>query len=692
MGGFERLTPSLQHHIVNDLGWPSLRPLQEQAIEPLLAGHDALLLAPTAGGKTEAALFPLLTRMTTQNWQGTSLLYITPLKALVNNIQLRAERYTAWLGRTSAVRHGDTTAGQRKRMLLDHPDVLLTTPESIEAMLISTTTDPRAIFAGVQAVVIDEIHAFAGDDRGWHLLGVLQRLEDLVGHPLQRIGLSATVGNADWLLGWLQGNNRAKGIPGVLVNPTVAVSGPEPDVQLDFVGSLANAAKVIAGLHHGEKRLVFCESRRQVEELAERLGGLGVTTFVSHSSVSQEDRRRAEEAFAQERDCVIVATSTLELGIDVGDLDRVVQVGSTRTVASLLQRLGRTGRRPGTVRNMLVLGIKDDDFLRAAGIALLWGGGYVEPLVPPPEPLHIIAQQALGITIQQGTLGQAELVARLRGLGWVDGALVERIVQGLEELGHLDRDGHLLFIGPTAERRYGRTYFRDLMAVFTAPPQFLVLHGRADIGFLDPLTLLRKVDGPRFITLGGRPWRVTHIDWSRRRCYVEPADHGGVVRWQNSLPMDSPELCDAMRRVLLGADPAGVRQSQRAAAALARLRAERAEEVDATSTRVVQREADARWWNWAGGRRNMLLATALARVNPGLMDGKVTFGDAWIGLRAGSTLGMVQEALVLARLEYGAEFEDLALDIDDDAIAGLKFSELLPDILARWELDRRLRG
>ncbi|MGJ6979251.1 DEAD/DEAH box helicase [Aestuariimicrobium soli] len=691
MSGFDRLTPSLQHHIVNDLGWGTLRALQEQAVEPLLAGHDALLLAPTAGGKTEAALFPLLTRMSGENWRGTSVLYITPLKALVNNLQVRAERYTGWLGRTSAVRHGDTTAGQRKRRLLDHPDVLLTTPESIEAMLISTTTDPRAIFSGVQAVVIDEIHAFAGDDRGWHLLGVLQRLEDLVGHPLQRVGLSATVGNAEWLLGWLQGNNRDAGVPGVLVNPAVTAGGPAPDVQLDFVGSLANAATVIASLHQGEKRLVSCESRRQVEELAERLGGLGVTTFVSHSSVSPDDRRRAEEAFAQERDCVIVATSTLELGIDVGDLDRVVQIGSTPTVASLLQRLGRTGRRLGTVRNMLVLGIKDDDFLRAAGIALLWGEGYVEPLVPPPEPLHIVAQQALGITIQQRTIGQAELVARLQGLGWVDDALVARIVRGLEELGHLDRDRDLLFIGPTAEGRYGRTYFRDLMAAFTAPPQFLVLHGRADIGYLEPLTLLREVEGPRFITLGGRPCRVTHVDWTRRRCHVEPADHGGVVRWQNSLPMDSPQLCYSMRRVLLGVDPVGVRLSQRAAAALARLREQRADEVDATSTRVVQRESDARWWNRAGGRRNLVLATALARVNPELMDGKTSFGDAWIGLRAGTTMFMVQEALVLARLEFGAEFESLPIDIDDDALMGLKFSDLLPDVLARWELERRLR-
>ncbi|WP_238324037.1 helicase-related protein [Salinispora pacifica] len=136
--------------------------------------------------------------------------------------------------------------------------------------------------------------------------------------------------------------------------PTVRAQ-PAADIELDYVGSVDNAAKVIAALHRGEKRLVFCESRKRVEELGTALRSNGVTTFLSHASLSIDERRRAEAAFADARDCVIVSTSTLELGIDVGDLDRVIQIDAPRTVASFLQRIGRTGRRPDSQRNCLFL-------------------------------------------------------------------------------------------------------------------------------------------------------------------------------------------------------------------------------------------------------------------------------------------------------------------------------------------------
>jgi ATP-dependent Lhr-like helicase len=137
-------------------------------------------------------------------------------------------------------------------------------------------------------------------------------------------------------------------------------------------------------LHRGEKRLVFADSRRVVEILARQLRARGVDTYVSHSSLAPDERRRAEDAFAAGRDCVIVATSTLELGVDVGDLDRVIQVGAPGTVASLLQRLGRTGRRGDARANMLLLSVDDSQLLQAAGVLLLWGEGFVEPVVAPP--------------------------------------------------------------------------------------------------------------------------------------------------------------------------------------------------------------------------------------------------------------------------------------------------------------------
>lgn len=160
MSAVDELEPALVHHIVNTLGWKGLRPLQEAAVEPLSEGKDALLLAPTAGGKTEAACFPLLSRMHHARWSGTSVLYLCPLKALLNNLLPRVETYASWLGRSAALWHGDTTSGTRKRILADRPDVLLTTPESLEAMLVSVNVDHASFFSGLRAVVVDEVHAF----------------------------------------------------------------------------------------------------------------------------------------------------------------------------------------------------------------------------------------------------------------------------------------------------------------------------------------------------------------------------------------------------------------------------------------------------------------------------------------------------------------------------------------------------
>ena len=181
-----QLHPVLQHHIANSLGWADLRPLQKEAVGPLLRGEDALLLAPTAGGKTEAAIFPLLSRMATEDWRGLTVLYVCPLRALLNNLEPRLNDYAGWLGRRVGLRHGDTNASVRRRLATDRPDILLTTPESLEAMLVSTLLTPSELFADLRTVVVDEVHAFAGDDRGWHLLAVLERLARLAGRPLQR--------------------------------------------------------------------------------------------------------------------------------------------------------------------------------------------------------------------------------------------------------------------------------------------------------------------------------------------------------------------------------------------------------------------------------------------------------------------------------------------------------------------------
>jgi ATP-dependent Lhr-like helicase len=691
----ERLDPVVLHHIVNTLGWPDLRPLQRAAITPLMDGEDAVLLAPTAGGKTEAACFPILSAMASQKWTGTSVLYLCPLKALLNNLLPRVDSYAQWLGRRAALWHGDTRQSQRQRIRTEPPDILLTTPESLEAMLIGVKTDHAHLLGTVRAVVVDEVHAFAGDDRGWHLLAVLERLERVTGRPIQRIGLSATVGNPHQLLSWLQGAGQGTRsgrviAPGIVLPADQAQpagrasSGEEPraagEVELDYVGSLENAAKLIATLHRGDKRLVFCDSRRQVEQLGAALRAREVTVFLSHASLSADERARSEQAFAEARDCVIVSTSTLELGIDVGDLDRVIQIDSPATVASFLQRIGRTGRRAGTVRNCLFLATRKDTFLQAAGLLLLWGRGWVEPVTAPPEPRHLVAQQLLAVTLQQHKLGDQLWPRQWNGLPPFDRSAAP-ILRHLLEKGFLDEDGGLLFVGPEAERRFGRRHFIELTASFTAPPQFTVLSGRTEIGQTDPSVLTEERPGPRRLLLGGRSWQVTFIDWVRKRVFVEPADGGGVAKWMNGGIVGlSYALTRAMREVLLGADPP-VSLTRRAEALLAGAREDDAPgSVHPGGTLVTRVGDDVRWWTWAGYRANATLAATLSSI----ADPVQRPSDCWVRLWEDLTPQ-------LWRAAHGGAGERLVLpDVDPRAVRGLKFSAALPDRLAVATVAARL--
>jgi ATP-dependent Lhr-like helicase len=676
--GLDRLHPVVVHHIVNTLGWPSLRALQEEAAGPVIDGADALLLAPTAGGKTEAAVFPLLTAMETQRWSGLSVIYVCPLKALLNNLLPRLSGYASWLGRRVAIWHGDVGAAARQRLLRDPPDMLLTTPESLEAMLISVKVSHWSLFSGVRAIVVDEVHAFAGDDRGWHLLAVLERLAVVTGRPIQRIGLSATVGNPAELLGWLQGSGRGVRAGAVVAPDVVSGAAVSGDVELDYVGSVSNAATVIASLHRGEKRLVFCDSRQLVEEIGAALRSLGVTMFLSHASLPLDERRRAEQAFAEARDCVIVATSTLELGVDVGDLDRVIQVNDPPTVAAFLQRTGRTGRRPGSRRNCLFLALNRGALLWSAGLLHLWGQGYVEPVVAPPEPRHIVAQQLLALCLQEHRIGSRLWMQAWNGLAPFDRS-AEPILRYLVDQGFVDQDGELLFVGPAAEQRFGHRHFMGMTAVFTAPPQFTVLAGRQEVGRTDPMLLTEKTVGPRLLLLGGRSWKVTWIDWKRRRCHVEPAEGGGKARWLTpGVSGASFALSRAAREVLLGADPP-VALTHRAERVLAEVRAENLESVHPGGTVITRSGEDVRWWTWAGYRANATLAATLSH----LTDSVQRFDDASLRLRGDLTHQMWKAGTADAA-------ERLCLpDVDERALEGLKFSEALPERLATATLAAR---
>jgi len=670
------LHPGVLHHVVNTLGWSDLRPLQQAAIEPVRGGLDCLLLAPTAGGKTEAASFPLLSEMAEAQWTGLSVLYITPLRALLNNLQPRLAGYASWVGRRVELWHGDTSAGARKRLLADPPDILLTTPESLEAMLVSTGVDHRALFSGVRTVVVDELHAFAGDDRGWHLLSVLQRLEHLAGRHIQRIGLTATVGNPDELLSWLQGGNSVS--VGVVVAPEATVLG-SPDITIDYVGSVPNAAKVVASLHQGEKRLVFSDSRAQAESMAAALRERGIITFVSHSSLSAEERRRSEEAFADARDCVVVATSTLELGIDVGDLDRVIQLESPRTVASFLQRLGRTGRRAGTNRNCLFLATSEEALLRTVALTSLWSTGFVEPVSPPVLPRHIAAQQFLALALQEGSFGTRTWPEWWGQLSVMDeGQVILDYLIGNE---FLEVDSGMAFIGRNSEKHFGRRHFMELLSAFTSDPQMIVLVGRTEIGSVSPLSLTsRQAEGrPRVLVLSGRTWRVTDIDWSRKRIQVVEHAGAGRSRWAGALPELSSALTGEIRKVLLGANPP-VELSNRAVTTLERVRVERELHVDQDKLVVERGKSDQMWWTFAGTRANGSISAALDQLG---IESTPNAEGVRMEFCPHETFQHIGEVF--------AAGEGL-VQVDQDALDGLKFSAALPQSMAVETLQARLSG
>lgn len=668
MSAFDHLHPALQHHIVNTLGWTELREVQSLSIDAFLTGANLVILAPTAGGKTESAFFPVISAMLKESWSGISVLYVSPIKALLNNQEQRLDKYLRLVGRRAALWHGDTTQGERRRILAEQPDCLLTTPESLEVLLVSQKVDHDRFFQNIRVVVIDELHAFAGDDRGWHLLSVFSRIGKIAGRDIQRIGLSATVGNPKEMLSWLSsGSDR----PEQVVWPKGSDS-KKPDVQLDYVGSLDNAANVIRLLHQGEKRLVFCDSRARVEQLALTLRQHGVDTFVSHSSLGLDERRRAEEAFAQRQNCVIVATSSLELGLDVGDLDRVIQIDAPGTVSSFLQRMGRTGRRSNTNRNCLFLATSQEGLLRAAALIELWQRGYVEPVKAPPCPYHILAQQLMALILQEKGVGKSRWfswIDRVPGFAAMAPERVTQLVDFMIERGILWSDNGILAFAPEGENTFGRRHFMDILSVFTSPPLFTVMSGQRELGSVHESTFFKRDEGPAILVLAGRSWLTRHLDWNRRIAHVEPTDDQGRSRWLGEGQMLSHAVCQGIRRILASEeiDPAW---SRRAVQQFNELRAEYPW-ISADSTSLVQMpNGQVRWWTFSGGVANALLANALTP------HCDVKSDNLSLRFTPDSPLETVVEHI------RGIQPDDLRPIPDDDAMQNLKFSECLPPQIA----------
>jgi ATP-dependent helicase Lhr and Lhr-like helicase len=611
MAGFERLHPHLQHAIIHDLGWRSLRPVQELTIDAILDGCNAVVLAPTAGGKTEASIFPVLSRVLTESLKPVSALYVCPIRALLNNQEERLQSYARMVGLEVFKWHGDVADSKKQRFRQSPAHILMTTPESLEVMMISERTDAKAIFEGLSAVIIDEVHAFAADDRGAHLASLLERLVALTGRDIQRVGLSATVGNPHVIGAWLQGSSKR---PFRLVDP------PKPtanrDLRLDLCADISEAANAIGQIARGQKSLVFVESRSKAEKVAHALAGTGVEVFIHHSSVSRADRTLAEEQFTKGQNTAIVCTSTMELGIDVGDLDQVIQMDAPSSVASFLQRLGRTGRRANTRTNCTFFCLSPESLLQSVALLRLAEAGWVEDVKPAAHAMHVLAHQVMALILQEGGISRHKLMPWVEAAYPFSSVRAERVTELIDTM--LEReilyeaDG-LLSLGARGEKLYGKRNFFELYAVFTAPPVMRVQHGKEDVGYIQALfvTMHDASKGPLCFRLSGRAWEVGQIDWGKGVLHVRPAEHGRVPSWLGLPGVLSNALCQGMLDVLLHERQERMWLSPVAAAELAAMRDSYDGLLEEGTAPLEDHPDGVQWHTFAGGAVNRLLAAGL---------------------------------------------------------------------------------
>lgn len=689
MSTFGRFPPRLQHAIVDRLGWTSLRPVQELAGAALLDGDNAVVLAPTAGGKTEAAMFPALASLIEQPPRGVGILYIAPIKALLNNQAERLDLYTEMVGMRRFVWHGDVDAPDRRRFVREPVELLMTTPESIEVMFVSASVDEHQVFGDLRMVIVDEVHALAGQERGAHLMSVVERLASVSRHDVQRVGLSATVGNPEEILGWLGGSSAR---PGRVIDPPKVPARRNllvlhrPSLP-DFCRDAANVARV-------GKSLFFCQSRATSEAVAEQMRKLGVRVYVHHSAVAREERELAEEQFHRGDNACIVCTSTLELGIDVGDLDKVLQAEAPDSVGSFLQRMGRTGRRAGQTANTTFLCEADEAVVQAVALVELARSGWVESVELNDRCWPVLAQQIFAMALADGGITADhtwQQLHRVPDFAGIERTEFDALLAHMVETESLREAAGRLVLGSFAEQRLGRKNFMEIFAVFSSPQSYTVqtTAGQA-LGTLGQSFVDRLVDGASTFLLGGRAWAVLRIQHDDRRILVEGAPRGRKPTWGGSLPIFlSQPLAEKMGEVLRS-DDAYPYLDEAATTALAALRAELADATLGATPWLEERAGEVRWWTFAGGRVNATLRHALETVGG---SWRVVPGNLGVDVRApGLTAGTVAAAIERLReheLWTDSEFwRDVVGQMPNYRLT--KFQPFLPPTAVREVIEQSL--
>lgn len=589
MPSFDRLHPGIQRWI-RDEGWNELRPVQDRTIQSVLDHErDVLVSAATAAGKTEAAFLPLLTRAVDRIEPGVSVLYISPLKALINDQHRRLDLLCERLDLGLVKWHGDAPQGPKRQVMRSPRGVVLITPESIEAMFLRRSRDAEALLGRLDAVVIDELHAFMQGPRGLHLASLLRRIDLMSARRPRRIGLSATIGDLGLAAAWL-----CPGDPASV--DVISVTGGAPELKLQIRGyvepaevtgrgdslevdggdeALDRIADHAFGVLRGDNNLFFGGSRRSVEALADRLtrrseaANLPNEFFPHHGSLSKELREELETRLkAGTLPTTAIATTTLELGIDLGSVKSVAQLGAPRSLASLRQRLGRSGRRKGApailrlyVRERHVGRTADPlDHLRAetvravAAVQLLLDK-FVEVPRQDPSIVTVAIHQTLSIITQQGGVRPEPLYHALCGEGPLAVLAVPDFVDLLRwlarpEIALIEQapDGALM-LGAVGETL---TAARDFYAVFETDQEWKLLHGTRALGTI-PISNVLAVGS--LLAFAGRRWRVTDVDDRAKVLSVAPHPAGRLPKFDRlSVEPIADRLAAQVREVYLQND------------------------------------------------------------------------------------------------------------------------------------------
>lgn len=564
---FDLLSRPLREQIERNQ-WERPTKIQELAVPAILGGENVLLIAPTGTGKTEAAVLPIfesLLRLRSQEHMvGISILYITPLRALNRDIFRRLIEIGERLDIQVQVRHGDTSQQARRLQALKPPDMLITTPETFQAILPGTRM--RKHLRAVRWVVVDEIHELVTDERGAQLSIGLERLREILGREFQRIGLSATVGDAGLVGRFLVGEGRPvrvlrtiepKDIEVAVESPS-AGAGDEKSAQELMISAagVARIRRILELVDAHRSTLIFTNTREHAEALSSRILALQpqVKIGVHHGSLSKEVRMETETELKEGRLRAVVCTSSLELGIDVGDVDFVVQYMSPRQVTKLVQRVGRSGHTVGGKSLGTIITSWPDDVLESAVIAKFAEEGFLEEMAVHNNSLDVLAHQIAGLALEWGRI-RVEDVVRIVRRALLFRNLSEKDV--VEVARQLERRRIIWFEEEIIRRRFPNIfqYYYENLSMITDVKHYDVVDflNRRKIGTLDQEFIARNGRPGQEFVIHGQTWRILAIDDEEDIVQVEPVSQafGAIPAWEGELipvPFDVAQRVGRVRR------------------------------------------------------------------------------------------------------------------------------------------------